>query len=55
MGLGKWQHIEAPGKLPSVDRGSARWQAGHKCRPARDDGQPDNEAIYAAIIAAANR
>ncbi|MDJ4915775.1 phosphonoacetaldehyde hydrolase, partial [Salmonella enterica] len=24
MGLGKWQHIEALGKLPTVD---ARWQA----------------------------
>ena len=24
MGLGKWQHIEALGKLPAVD---ARWQA----------------------------
>ncbi len=45
MGLGKWQHIEALGKLPSVD---SRWQA--KIRP-RDDGRRyrcDLRRVYAA-------
>lgn len=43
MGLGKWQHIEALGKLPSV---SARWQAKF--------GQPmtaaDIDKIYATFM-----
>lgn len=29
MGLGKWQHIEALGKLPAVD---SRWQANSAAR-----------------------
>ncbi|ADO46320.1 phosphonoacetaldehyde hydrolase [[Enterobacter] lignolyticus] len=43
MGLGKWQHIEALGKLPSVD---ARWQA----RFGRGMTSADIDAIYAAFM-----
>ncbi|HHG8771000.1 TPA: phosphonoacetaldehyde hydrolase [Raoultella planticola] len=43
MGLGKWQHIEALGKLPSVD---ARWQA----KFGRSMTAADIEAIYAAFM-----
>ncbi|MGL5699696.1 MAG: phosphonoacetaldehyde hydrolase [Kluyvera sp.] len=43
MGLGKWQHIEALGKLPSVD---ARWQA----RFGRAMNSADIDAIYAAFM-----
>jgi hypothetical protein len=42
MGLGKWQHIEALGKLPSVD---ARWQA--KFGRAMTAG--DIDKIYATL------
>lgn len=43
MGLGKWQHIEALGKLPSVN---ARWQA----RFGRGMTPADIDAIYAAFM-----
>lgn len=43
MGLGKWQHIEALGKLPSVD---ARWQA----KFGRAMTAADIDAIYAAFM-----
>ncbi len=43
MGLGKWQHIEALGKLPSVD---ARWQA----KFGRAMSAADIDAIYAAFM-----
>ncbi|ATI65539.1 phosphonoacetaldehyde hydrolase [Edwardsiella tarda] len=43
MGLGKWQHIEALGRLPSVD---ARWQAKFG-RAMRAD---DIDAIYNAFM-----
>lgn len=41
MGLGKWQHIEAVGKLPSV---AQRWQ-NQFARPMKAS---DIDAIYAA-------
>lgn len=43
MGLGKWQHIEALGKLPAVD---ARWQA----KFGRAMNAADIDAIYAAFM-----
>lgn len=43
MGLGKWQHIEALGKLPAVD---ARWQA----KFGRSMVSADIDAIYAAFM-----
>ncbi len=43
MGLGKWQHIEALGKLPSVD---SRWQA----KFGRPMTAADIDAIYAAFM-----
>ncbi len=43
MGLGKWQHIEALGKLPSVD---SRWQA----KFGRAMTAADIDAIYAAFM-----
>lgn len=43
MGLGKWQHIAALGKLPSVD---ARWQA----KFGRAMNAADIDAIYAAFM-----
>jgi len=43
MGLGKWQHIEALGKLPSVN---SRWQA----RFGRGMTPADIDAIYAAFM-----
>ncbi|VEB62545.1 phosphonoacetaldehyde hydrolase [Salmonella enterica subsp. enterica] len=43
MGLGKWQHIEALGKLPTVD---ARWQA----KFGRAMSAADIDAIYAAFM-----
>ncbi|MGK3126863.1 phosphonoacetaldehyde hydrolase [Candidatus Pantoea formicae] len=43
MGLGKWQHIEALGKLPSVD---ARWQQ----RFGRAMSKDDIDAIYQAFM-----
>lgn len=43
MGLGKWQHIEALGKLPAVD---ARWQA----KFGRAMTAADIDAIYAAFM-----
>ncbi|MEX0565022.1 phosphonoacetaldehyde hydrolase [Raoultella terrigena] len=43
MGLGKWQHIEALGKLPSVD---ARWQE----KFGRAMSAADIDAIYAAFM-----
>lgn len=43
MGLGKWQHIEALGKLPSVD---ARWQQ----KFGRAMNKQDIDAIYAAFM-----
>lgn len=43
MGLGKWQHIEALGKLPAVD---ARWQA----KFGRSMSAADIDAIYAAFM-----
>lgn len=43
MGLGKWQHIEALGKLPAVD---ARWQA----KFGRSMTAGDIDAIYAAFM-----
>lgn len=43
MGLGKWQHIEALGQLPSVD---ARWQA----KFGRAMSAADIDAIYAAFM-----
>lgn len=43
MGLGKWQHIEALGKLPAVD---ARWQA----KFGRAMSAEDIDAIYAAFM-----
>ncbi len=43
MGLGKWQHIEALGKLPAVD---ARWQA----KFGRSMSAVDIDAIYAAFM-----
>lgn len=43
MGLGKWQHIEALGKLPSVD---ARWRA----KFGRAMNSADIEAIYNAFM-----
>ncbi|WP_025733623.1 phosphonoacetaldehyde hydrolase [Carnimonas nigrificans] len=43
MGLGKWQHIEALGKVPSVD---ARWQA----KFGRPMTSEDVDAIYAAFM-----
>lgn len=43
MGLGKWQHIEALGKLPGV---AARWQEKY----ARPMSHQDIDAIYAAFM-----
>ena len=43
MGLGKWQHIEALGKLPAVD---SRWQA----KFGRAMTAADIDAIYAAFM-----
>lgn len=43
MGLGKWQHIEALGKLPSVD---ARWQA----KFGRAMNAADIDEIYATFM-----
>lgn len=43
MGLGKWQHIEALGKLPAVD---ARWQA----KFGRSMNAADIDAIYSAFM-----
>lgn len=43
MGLGKWQHIEALGKLPTVD---ARWQQ----RFGRAMSKEDIDAIYQAFM-----
>lgn len=43
MGLGKWQHIEALGKLPSVD---ARWQA----KFGRAMSAEDIDTIYATFM-----
>ena len=43
MGLGKWQHIAALGKLPAVD---ARWQA----KFGRAMNAADIDAIYAAFM-----
>ncbi|AVR02004.1 phosphonoacetaldehyde hydrolase [Pluralibacter gergoviae] len=43
MGLGKWQHIEALGKLPAVD---ARWRA----KFGRSMTAADIDAIYAAFM-----
>ncbi|WP_026958656.1 phosphonoacetaldehyde hydrolase [Aliagarivorans taiwanensis] len=43
MGLGKWDHIQAVGKLPSVD---ARWQA----QFGRAMNEADIDAIYAAFM-----
>lgn len=43
MGLGKWQHIEALGKLPAVD---ARWQQ----KFGRAMTGADIDAIYAAFM-----
>lgn len=43
MGLGKWQHIEALGKLPSVD---ARWQA----KFGRAMNSEDIDRIYATFM-----
>ncbi|WP_058913411.1 phosphonoacetaldehyde hydrolase [Entomohabitans teleogrylli] len=43
MGLGKWQHIEALGKLPSV---AARWREAL----GRDMTSADIDAIYAAFM-----
>ncbi|MDR0219769.1 MAG: phosphonoacetaldehyde hydrolase [Enterobacteriaceae bacterium] len=43
MGLGKWQHIEALGKLSAVD---ARWQA----KFGRSMTAADIDAIYAAFM-----
>lgn len=43
MGLGKWQHIEALGKLPAVD---ARWRAKFGCPMST----ADIDAIYAAFM-----
>lgn len=43
MGLGKWQHIEALGKLPSVD---ARWRE----KLGRAMNNDDIDAIYAAFM-----
>lgn len=43
MGLGKWQHIEALGKLPAVD---ARWQA----KFGRAMTAADIDAIYATFM-----
>lgn len=43
MGLGKWQHIEALGKLPAVD---ARWQA----KFGRSMTAEDIDTIYATFM-----
>lgn len=43
MGLGKWQHIEALGKLPSID---ARWQA----KFSRAMTSTDIDTIYATFM-----
>ncbi|GLR08416.1 phosphonoacetaldehyde hydrolase [Mixta theicola] len=43
MGLGKWQHIEALGKLPSVD---ARWQS----RFGRAMSKEDIDSIYKTFM-----
>ena len=43
MGLGKWQHIEALGKLPAVD---SRWQT----KFGRAMTAADIDAIYAAFM-----
>lgn len=43
MGLGKWQHIEALGRLPSVD---ARWRA----RFGRPMNHADVDCLYAAFL-----
>ena len=43
MGLGKWDHIQAVGQLPSV---KARWNA----QFGRDMNSEDIDAIYAAFM-----
>lgn len=43
MGLGKWQHIEALGKLPAVD---ARWRQ----RLGRSMSHQDIDALYQAFM-----
>ena len=43
MGLGKWQHIEALGRLPAV---AARWQA----RFGRSMNQEDVAHLYATFM-----
>ncbi|MGK2696757.1 phosphonoacetaldehyde hydrolase [Serratia surfactantfaciens] len=43
MGLGKWQHIEALGKLPAVD---ARWRQ----RLGRSMGHQDIDELYQAFM-----
>src|SRR5690606_21827074 len=43
MGLGKWQHIEALGKLPAVE---ARWRA----TLGRAMSPQDIDALYAAFM-----
>lgn len=43
MGLGKWQHIEALGKLPAVD---ARWRQ----KLGRSMTHQDIDALYQAFM-----
>ncbi|MBB1241523.1 phosphonoacetaldehyde hydrolase, partial [Klebsiella pneumoniae] len=43
MGLGKWQHIEALGKLPAVD---ARWRQ----KLGRSMSHQDIDALYQAFM-----